>query len=113
VDGGRLKSATTKRRLDRPPCLVRSERTDGLAVGLFWKVGTEGVVLVEFAKRFMDMDPHRRPPLLDWDGLEAGMRDSGVLHPNLHRLCHIRLGDLRDIVEPQRIIHSSMPISLR
>jgi len=37
-------------------------------------VGTEGELLVEFAKQLMDGDPLCRPSLLNWDGL----RDGGI-----------------------------------
>jgi serine/threonine protein kinase len=42
---------------------------------LLWLVadtGREGAVLVEMAKQLLDMEPHRRPSLVDWDGLESG-----------------------------------------
>ena len=38
---------------------------------LVGEVGKGGAVLVKFAKQLMNMDPRRRPSLLDWDGLEG------------------------------------------
>ena len=60
-----------------PPPVFSSIRADRWSCGrvlleLVTEVGREGAVLVKFAKRLMNVDPCRRPSLLDWDDVEGG-----------------------------------------
>ena len=48
------------------------------------EVGGEGAILVKFAKRLMNVDPCRRPSLLDWDDVEGG----GNARPQVKDLYH-------------------------
>ena len=59
-----------------PPPVFSPIRADRWSCGkvlleLVGEVGKGGAVLVKFAKQLMNMDPRRRPSLLDWDGLEG------------------------------------------
>jgi hypothetical protein len=59
-----------------PPPVFSPIRADRWSCGrvlleLVMEDGNEGAVLVKFAKRLMNVDPCRRPSLLDWD-VEGG-----------------------------------------